>query len=299
MIRYFNQNIINTINRSLTLNFNTLSQTIPQLYSEVQLNKSELEIQRQSLSFDDPIIQTLEIKNALLNSFITLFEIYFRYLSESFDFQQPYETWINSWNTVYQSAPIDVIDGITLPPTIDTTSQEFLLLQNLIGNVSGGQSTPNIDSGDTSNETISDDETFGFDYYYYPVSDIETAKQIRRTMILPIPYSPDSFLFLKDEADVKTYFKAYPPYTFDDNSNKIMTRDITLVVCGVADNIITRLPDFNVSDGWNTVGVVKWYVVDKIYQPRIVVLDFITYPITTNSVSSKNPIRRRVGTGRG
>lgn len=136
------------------------------------------------------------------------------------------------------------------------------------------------------------------DYYYYPITDADMVREVIRTMRLPIPISSDKFFFLKDEGDVINYFKAYPPYELDNNLNRKIAKEITLVQCAISDNIISRLPDIDVSDGLNSIGVVKIYELDVIYLPRIVITDIITYPMIEKNTPIKRSIRRRVGTGR-
>ena len=186
---------------------------------------------------------------------------------------------------------------------IGNVPQQYTTLINFRNtNFEEQQNNENGDNGfgDEEEDVLPGDNGYGtVDYYYYPITDADTANEVVRTMRLPIPISSDKFFFIKDEGDVTNYFKAYPPYELDNNLNRKIPKEITLVECAISDNIIYRLPDLYVSDGWSDIGVVKLYEVDVIYLPRIVITDILSYPLIEKNAPIKRPIRRRIGTGRG
>lgn len=270
MSKYLPQSVISKITSAENAITNdddiTLSEIIYAIEIENGVNENEIYRNRVTLNLSDehPILQFLLTKKSLLETLVTLFTLYLRYIIDNKTSipKQDYVNWARNYNDFYKTQPLSIFNAIKTPRGLNFGEEEYTLYLQ-------------IKTALNPDKSSSDNSKLNYGVFYHAIADPLKKTQIKLTRKLPPPIDTNFWYFYKSLEDISLYYKKYPlEYTDTTFDPPVVVRAFKIIVvkCLITLDFVNRVPP--VVDG-----DIDFYSVNDIYSYYVTVDDVIDYTL--------------------
>jgi len=286
MSKYLPQSVISQITSAENAITNdddvTLSEIIYAIEIENGVNENEIYRNRVTLNLSDehPILQFLLTKKSLLETLVTLFTLYLRYIIDNKTSipKQDYVNWARNYNDFYKTQPLSIFNAIKTPRGLNFGEEEYTLYLQI-------KTALNPLGRTTDNPTVNYGE------FYYVIADPLQKTQIKLTKKLPPPVNTNFWYFFKSLEDINLYYKKYPlEYTDTTFNPPVVVRafKVAIAKCSITLDYVNRVPPYDDGD-------IPIYSVNDIYNYYITVCDVIDYTLFASIISYSRTKRIKRG----